>query len=346
MNTMLAAVFEGNGVLNVKEVPKPRITAPDEVLIKVGAASICGSDLHVLHVPPGQYARPGVIMGHEFYGYVEETGGDVTRFKPGDKVVVDNIMKCHTCQYCTSGMDNLCPDAVIYGQLIDGGFAQYCVVKASQLINMPESVPSCLAAQTEPLACVMNGMKKIRVTPADQVLVFGMGPIGLTFVRVLKLFGVKKLAVCEMSEARRRKALDCGADLALNPSSEDVAAALREKWGDMCDVVIDAVGAGSVFSQAVHLLKCGGQLLIFGQNANAMSQVPPAVIVRNELTIKGTYCAHNTFPMAIKLLETPGFELERIISHKVELKDIRHGIELLNSQEACRVIVYPNGIID
>ncbi|MBS6547049.1 MAG: alcohol dehydrogenase catalytic domain-containing protein [Butyricicoccus pullicaecorum] len=344
MSTMLAAVFEGNGVLNVKEVPKPQIMHPDDVLIKVGAASICGSDLHVLHVPPGQYAKPGVILGHEYFGYVEEVGEAVTRFHHGDKVVVDNIMKCHTCEYCTTGMDNLCPDAVIYGQQLDGGFAQYCVVKASQLMSMPESVPSYLAAQTEPLSCVMNGMKKINPTPADHVVIFGMGPIGLTFVRVMKLYGVKHLAVCEMSESRRKKALDCGADLAIDPSAEDVAEVLHKAWGDTCDIVVDAVGAGAVFSQAVHLLKCGGRLLIFGQNANAMSQVPPAVIVRNELTVMGTYCAHHTFPIAIQLLQNPELGLEKIISHKMDLKDIKYGIELLNAQQASRVIVYPNGV--
>ena len=344
MSTMLAAVFEGDGVLNVKQVPKPQIVKPDDVLIKVGAASICGSDLHVLHVPPGQYAKPGTILGHEYFGYVEEVGSAVTNYKPGDKVVVDNMQKCHVCPTCLEGHDNLCPDVVIYGQTIDGGFAQYCVVKAAQLLPMPESVPSYLAAQTEPLACVMNGMKKINPTPTDNVTIFGMGPIGLTFIRAMKAYGVKRLAVCEMSEARRKKALECGADLAIDPSTQDVEAELRKAWGDTCDIIVDAVGVGAVFSQAVNLLKMGGRLLIFGQNANAMSQVPPAVIVRNELTIMGTYCPHHTFPLAIKMLQDPSLELERIISHKLELKDIKQGIELLNTQQASRVIVYPNGI--
>lgn len=346
MSTMLAAVFEGNGVLNVKTVEKPRVTKPDDVLIRVGAASICGSDLHVLHVPPGQHADPGVILGHEFFGFVEETGSAVTRFRPGGKVVVDNIMKCHTCAYCTTGMDNLCPNAVIFGQQRNGGFAQYCVVPEAQLLDMPEAIPSYLAAMTEPLACVMNAMRKLNPTPADTVAIFGMGPIGLTFIRAMKLYGVRRLAVCEMSAVRRQKALECGADLAIDPAREDVQAILLREWGETCDIVVDAVGVGPVFGQAVGLLKCGGRLLIFGQNANAVSQVPPAVIVRNELTVMGSYCAHNTFPLAIKLLENPALELDRIISHKLELKDIVRGIELLNAQQASRVIIYPNGIND
>ncbi|MDO4175418.1 MAG: alcohol dehydrogenase catalytic domain-containing protein [Eubacteriales bacterium] len=342
-STMLAAVFEGNGVLNVKEVPKPRVVKPDDVLIKVGAASICGSDLHILHVPPGQYAKPGTILGHEYFGYVEEIGSGVIHYKPGDTVVVDNLQKCHVCGPCLEGHDNLCPNVVVYGQTIDGGFSQYCVVKESQLLPIPETVPSYLAAQTEPLACVMNGMKKIHPIPTDHVAIFGMGPIGLTFIRVMKAYGVKHVAACEMSEIRRKKALECGADLAIDLSTQDVETELRKAWGNTCDIIVDAVGVGSVFSQAVNLLKMGGRLLIFGQNANAISQVPPAVIVRNELTIMGTYCPHHTFPLAIQMLQDPSLELERIISHKIALEDIKQGIELLETQQASRVIVYPNG---
>ena len=137
MEKMLAAVFKGNGIVSVEEIDKPKITKPDDVIIKVGAASICGSDLHVLSVPPGQFADVGVVLGHEYYGYVEEVGSGVTKFKKGDCVVMDNILKCHTCDYCRSGKDNLCPDAIIYGQNRNGGFAQYCLVPEAQLYHMP-----------------------------------------------------------------------------------------------------------------------------------------------------------------------------------------------------------------
>lgn len=343
--TMLAAVFEGNGVLKVRQVPKPDIARPDDVLIRVDAASICGSDLHVLHIPPGQYAKPGTILGHEFCGHVEAVGEKVTKYQPGDYVVVDNIMKCHVCEYCRTGRDNLCPNAEIFGQTLPGGFAQYCVIPEAQLYHMPESVPAYLAAQTEPLACVMNAMQKLNPTPADNVLIYGTGPIGLTFIRVMRLYGVRNLAICEMSETRRKTAVDCGAGLALDPA-QDLEKAITEAWGEACDIIVDAVGVGPVFGQAIRLLKCGGRQLIFGQNANAVSQVPPAVIVRNELTVMGSYCAHNTFPVAIRLLCDSRLGLERIISKKMELADILDGLDLLKSQKASRVIIYPNGAPD
>jgi threonine dehydrogenase-like Zn-dependent dehydrogenase len=344
MNTMVAAVFKGNGILDVEEIQKPEIKKPDDVLIKVEAASICGSDLHILHIPPGQYGKPGTVMGHEFFGLVEEVGTDVSDYKPGDYVVVDPIVVCHACEYCKRGMTNLCPDAFIYGQTLNGGFAQYAVIAASQLYHMPAAVPAHLAAQTEPLSCVMNGMRKIKPTPTETVMIYGAGPIGLTFIRVMKLYGIKRLAVCEMGETRREKALKSGADLVIDPSKEDVETKLKDTWGDYCDVIVDAVGVSPVFGQAVKLLKCGGRLLIFGQNATAVSQVPPAVIVRNELTVMGSYCAFHTFPLAISLLQDERLELERIISHRFELKNIKQGIELLNAQQASRVIIYPNGM--
>jgi len=346
MTTMLAAVFKGNGVLDVEKVHKPEIINSDEVLIKVSAAGICGSDLHCLHVPAGQYAKPGTIMGHEFYGYVEAIGIAVTEYKVGDCVVVDNIMKCHTCDYCKRGMDNLCPNSLIYGQTLNGGFAQFAVILESQLFHMSDKIPSFIAAQTEPLACVMNAITKLNPTPAENILIYGAGPIGLTFIRVMKLYGVKRLAVCELSASRREMALKCGADIVIDSVNEDIEAVLRKAWGNVCDTIVDAVGAGPIFGQAVNLLKCGGRLLIFGQNASAISKVAPSVITRNELTVMGSYCPHNTFPIAIDLLHDERLELERIVSHKMELKDIKEGIALLDRQEASRVIIYPNGFRD
>lgn len=344
MSKMLAAVFQGNGVLELEERDIPQVVNPKDVRIKVIAASICGSDLHVLHVPPAQYAKPGTPMGHEFFGVVDEIGSEVTQYQVGDTVVVDNIQKCHVCDYCRRGMDNLCPDAEIYGQTLPGGFAQYAVIPESQLVPMPSTVKSELAAQTEPLSCVMNGMKKINPTPAQKVLLYGAGPIGLTFIKVLKLYGVRDLVVCEMSETRSAFAKKCGADYVFNPSETNLKEELQKLWGGLCDIVIDAVGVGSITEQALELLNAGGTFLIFGQNSNAQATIPPAVITRNELTIRGTYCAHNTFPVAIDLLQDERLHLEDIVSHKLELKDILAGIDLLRKQEACRVIIYPNGI--
>lgn len=343
---MKAAVFKGNGVLKVEDVEKPVITEPDEVVLKIIAASICGSDLHVLSVPPGQHADPGVIMGHEMFGTIEEMGAKVKKWKIGDRVVIDPIIKCGVCPSCKAGHGNLCEDWISVGQTQNGGFAQYVKIKSSQLYSVPEGVPSYLAAQAEPLSCVMNGINKISPAPADNVVVYGMGPIGLTFVRVLKLYGVKNIAVCETSESRREMAKKAGAELVIDSINENVKDVLLKEWGELATIVIDAVGAAPIMGQAIDILQPGATLLLFGQNSNAVAQFHPADIVTKELQVKGTFCTFHTFPKAIKLLQDPKLELERIISNRIELDDINEGIDLLRAQKASRVIVYPNGIVD
>lgn len=343
---MKAAVFKGNGILKVEEVKKPVISEPDEVILKIISASICGSDLHVLSVPPGQHADPGVIMGHEMFGTIEEIGTKVKKWKVGDHVVIDPIIKCGECPSCKAGFGNLCEDWISVGQTQDGGFAQYTKIKSSQLYHVPEGIPSSLAAQAEPLACVMNGINKIEPTPADNVVVYGMGPIGLTFIRVLKLYGVKNVAACESSESRREMAKNAGADLVIDSIHEQVKDILMREWGELASIVIDAAGAGLIMSQAIDILQPGARLLLFGQNANSVANIHPAQIVTKELQIKGTFCTLHTFPKAIKLLQNPRLELERIISNRIGLDDINKGIELLRTQKASRVIVYPNGIAD
>ena len=341
---MLAAVFKGNGILSVEEREKPKITHSNEVLIKIIAAGICGSDIHILHVPPSQYGKPGTVMGHEFYGTIEDVGEDVKEFSCGDNVAVDPILKCGSCYYCKNGIQNMCENYEIYGQTLDGGFAQYCVVSSELLYKVPKNIPSIVAAQTEPLACVMNGINKIKPNPLNRILLFGAGPIGLTFLRVLKMYGVKHIIVVEMSEQRRNFAKKCGADVVLDPSQIDKKTIL-ETWDDMPDLVIDAVGVGSILENTLELLKCRGRFLIFGQNANAVSKVKPSVICRNELSVIGSYIADHTFSSALECLSDKRLGIEKLVSHQIELGNILEGIEHIKNKEASRVIVFPNGVV-
>lgn len=137
---MQAAVFKGNGVLEVDEVEPPKIWRPDQVLIQVRAAGICGSDLHALRAPPGLEIPTGIVLGHEFYGTIVEAGADVRRYRAGDTVVVDPCVPCGECWECRHGMGYLCSEKRHYGQTCDGAFAQYVVVEASQLHRVPPRI--------------------------------------------------------------------------------------------------------------------------------------------------------------------------------------------------------------
>lgn len=338
MPFMQAAVFKGNGVLEVEQVEVPKIQEPDQVLLKVRAASICGSDIHALHVPPGQVISTGVIMGHEFFGDIVEVGAKVRNYKPGDCVVVNPCLPCGECWECKHGMGNLCVTPRHYGQTCDGGFAEYVVVEASQLYRLPVDINPDMAAQTEPLACIMCGMGMIKPMPTEHVLLYGAGPIGLTFIKVLKIFGIKHLAVVAKGAARIEQAKKCGADLVIN-MQDNVVDALEAAWGCKADVVIDAVGTGAILSEAIHLVNSRGRILLFGLNHNAMAQVPPAVFTQKEIQLMGVL--GKAFPPAIELLQDERLRLDELVTHRFALKDINHALDLLRSKEASRIIIYP-----
>ena len=286
---MLAAVFKGNGVLELEQVPVPQVREKRDVLLKIRAASICGSDLHGLSVPPGQHIDPGVIMGHEFCGTVEAVGEGVTEYRLGDEVAVNPCLPCGACWECKHGMGNLCVQPRHYGQTCDGGFAEYVVVETSQLYPLPADIDPDTAAQTEPLACIMYSLNMAKPLPTDHVLLYGAGPIGLTYIQALKAFGVTNLAVVAKGKARIEQAQKCGADFVIDMQQDTpMAECLREKWGCLADVVIDAVGTGQILGEAVRLVNSRGRILLFGLNHNAMAQVPPAAFTQKELTLVGS----------------------------------------------------------
>lgn len=338
---MKAAVFAGNGIVNIKDVPVPQITRPDDVLIKVNACGICGSDLHVLSVPPGQYAEPGTILGHEFTGIVEAVGPEVTSVKKGDKVVAEPNVRCGICPECRRGNFNLCRNAVNTGQHRDGAFAQYCRMPEKQLYLVPQDMPDHLAALAEPLACVMNGMQKINPQPSEKVIVFGAGAIGLFFVKALKRYGVTDIIAAETVESRAADARRAGADIAVNPMTDDVVSIMEEKWGSLADIAIDAVGAGVVLEQMINLVNCGSRILVFGQNMTQKSTIRPGDINSRELTITAALSTKNSFLPAINLLMDASLKFEELVTHTVKLEDLEKGIVLMRSQKAVKVMVEP-----
>lgn len=345
MKQMQAAVFKGNGVLKVEQIPVPSITEPDQVLLKVRAASICGSDLHALTVPPGQVITPGVVMGHEFFGTIVELGSRAKEhYSTGDCVVVNPCLPCGECWECKHGIGNLCPTPRHYGQTCDGGFAEYVVVETSQLHQLPPDIDPDCAAQTEPLACIMYSLNMAQPKPTDHVLLYGAGPIGLTFIQALRAFGVTNLAVVAKGAARIEQAKKNGADFVIDSQAGiPMKDALMERWGCLADVVVDAVGTGPILSEAVHLINSRGRILLFGLNHNAISEVPPAVFTQKELSMIGSL--GKAFPPAISLITERRVALDAFVTHRLPLSEINRGIQMLRNKEASRVIIYPNGEI-
>lgn len=339
MEKMQAAVFEGEGRLALREVDVPQVRAPDDVLLGVRAAGICGTDVHILSVPPGHPATVGIIMGHEYTADVLAVGSRVDHVRPQDRVVVDPSVCCGSCAYCQMGLTNLCDRMTGIGIFQHGGFAPFSVAPARAVYRIAPEVPPDVAALAEPLADVLNGVRKAGIMPGESALVLGAGPIGLLFTLLFRASGVGRLLVAEVARYRAAHARACGADVVIDPKEEDLAAVVRRETGLGADVVVDAVG--SLLEDALRCVRKGGRVLLFGMHERARPVVKQYDVTKYEIQILGTYIARGTFPLAVRLLESGRIDFRRLVTHRVPLINIHEGIDLLRRGEAVKVAVIP-----
>ena len=336
---MKAVVFLEPGVLDVLERPEPTELAPDELLVEVECCGLCGSDVHAIAVPPGHPTAPNTIMGHEFVGHVVARGSGVEEPAVGTRVVIDPDPKCGSCANCQRGMPSACLRLRAIGVYRDGGLAARCRVPARAAFEISESVPASLAAIAEPLACVVHGVQRTAVQPGESALVFGGGSIGCMFAALLSTAGAYPTVVLEPEARRRKIALQCGADHALSP--EEWASTGRDLLPGGADVVVDAVG--SLFADGLDAVATGGRIVLIGMNSNARAEVAQNEITRRGLSVLGSYITNFTFPTAIRVLERGVPDLSPIVTHRLSLDEVRHGLELLRTGEALKVVIDLNG---
>ena len=220
---MLAAVFHGRGELEVAEIETPEIS-PDEILVKVGANTVCGTDVRILRGEKTRGIAQSVVLGHELAGHITEVGENVQGYEAGMPVVMAPAMACLHCFFCKRGMENLCQNKRIMGNIADGGLAEYVripasAVRAGNLFVAREELPPEQLALAEPLACCVNGQENYRVELDDVVLIMGAGPIGLFHLQLALLAGARTVIVSNRSEARRNFASELGAHVTVDPSS-------------------------------------------------------------------------------------------------------------------------------
>jgi threonine dehydrogenase-like Zn-dependent dehydrogenase len=334
-----AGVFGRVGAVEVQERPEPAVDRPADVLVRVLACGLCGSDLHILSDPPGHPATVGVVLGHEFTGEVEAVGADVTGVAPGDRVVVRPILTCGSCRRCRSGAQNHCANMDALGVYRDGGLATHVLVPESAIVPIATSVPPHIAALTEPLACVLNAVSKAQPLPGENVVVIGAGAIGLLFLAVLRAAGAGRALVVETSQARREVATRMGADVVVDPRSTDLAAAVTEHLLDGPDIVVDAVG--SQLATAVEIAGRRARIVLFGLDNRARPEVGQFAITEKELSILGSYVGQDSFPDAVRLLESGRLDLEPIVSHRGGLEDVPELVERLRAGEVVKAVVEP-----
>jgi len=357
---MKAAVYKGDGELVVKYIPIPRlhdILAPKKfekgflrfsqgevVLLEVEAASICGTDLHILKGTHG--SAPPVVLGHEYIGRVLEIGHAVSNVKVGDRVAVDPNIKCGLCTFCRDGMPNMCRNMSTLGIFVDGGFAKYNLAPAKQLYVIPDNMDIKRAIFFEHFACVVHAFEKVNPQSQDKVLIYGGGPIGCLFTLRTALAGVTEITVVEPSEYRKAFVSHMGARAVLSPGEER-----KRLQPSTFDLVIDAAGVKGVVPRMVEYARPGGRLMLFGQqNTKMKDSVSLTRANQKELEIHGSYAASYSFNKAIRLLNSRNPSrmhrmdlLQDLVTHQFEVKDVLQAMDLMRKGKGLEILILPGG---
>jgi threonine dehydrogenase-like Zn-dependent dehydrogenase len=310
---------------------------PTDVLVKIEACGICGTDLNILAVPAAHKATPNIIIGHEGVGLVAEVGPGVTSLQPGDRVVIANRLTCGNCRYCRRGLDNQCTNYQTIGTTIDGAFAPYLRAPERALFKISPKVPRDVAALFEPLSCVVGSVIRAPIQASDSVAVIGGGPMGLLFALVYRLMGAGKIIVTDVEPYRLNFARELGIDDTLNPTEVEIADAVHSLTDLGADLVVDAVG--NQIGTAVKLARRGGQIVLFGLRPHDNPTVNQYTITRYDLTVHGTFVGLKPFEQTVQLLESRRLEPSVLVTHKLPLSELKRGVELMRSRQAMKVLI-------
>jgi threonine dehydrogenase-like Zn-dependent dehydrogenase len=310
--TMNAAIFHEPGAITFESIEVPDL-GPRDVLVRVTACGICGSDLHTFR--KGMYVEPGQVIGHEFVGTVERTGPDVADIAEGLRVAGFTIGNCGTCFWCERGEYGLCPEifsrSIGYGRA--GAFAEFVVIERAQLglnvFEVPDSIDDLSAATIEPVAVAAGAVKAAEIGPGDKVVVLGAGLIGNVCMQIAKARGAERVVVIDINPLRVQAALDHGADAAFDARSGDAIEWVKSELGvgryafnegAMADVVIEVSGAPSAVTQSFEMVRSGGTIVFVGLPEVA-APVDTTKIVHKQPKIIGSLAGD--FPGAIDLLD-------------------------------------------
>jgi len=337
-----AAVWYGGKNIRIEDLPKPEIKE-DEVLVKVRAAGICGSELHA-YEGISERRKPPLVMGHEFAGEVAEVGRRVEGFQKGDRIVIEPITRCGICDQCLRGRGNICRNVKLLGLHVNGAFAEYVPAPARNCYELPDNVKFEEASTVEPLAVAVHAANRTPVKLGDNVVVLGAGIIGLAALQVAKLMGTRRVLVADVVDYRLALAKKLGADEVINPKVEDSAKKVMELT-DMkgADAVLEAVGIQSTVQQAISMVGIGGRITVIGMLEKAMSLGMLDFVVK-ELDLKGSYgYVSDEFKAALGLISDKKVNVKSLITNVLPLSEIAQGFELLHKrvEGVIKVVIKP-----
>ncbi|OXM49840.1 zinc-dependent alcohol dehydrogenase family protein [Amycolatopsis alba] len=331
---MRAAIVDKPGEIRVGEVPDPK-PGDRQVVVKVGACGICGTDLHIAdgHFPPTPYP---IVPGHEFAGEIVELGADVPGgWKVGDRVAVDPSLFCGYCKPCRSGRGNLCENWNATGDTVNGAFAEYVAVPSANCYRMPDTMTWEQGALVEPVSCAVHGVRRIGVEAGERFLVVGAGTMGLIMQQLLQRAGAQ-VTVVDRNTSRLGRAMDLGAVA--------VAGDVKDLDDEKFDAAADCTGAAPAIEAAFDSLQRGGRLLVFGvAPAEARVALSPFRIYNDEITVVGSMAVMNSFGAALDLVASGAVDTGALLTDTLPLEQYPDALALMRSGAGLKVQVLPGG---
>ncbi|MGQ9730443.1 MAG: zinc-dependent dehydrogenase [Candidatus Zipacnadales bacterium] len=345
---MKAALFRGVDNLAVENIPTPS-PGPGEVLVRVRACAVCGSDVRIYHSGNPRVIPPQVI-GHEIAGEVIEVGEGVTRFRPGDRVASGADVPCGVCPVCIQGRGNNCPINYAIGYQFPGGFAEYVLfntttVNFGPLHHIPENLSFEEAALAEPLACALNGLELVNLSVGESILIIGAGPAGLLMAQLARHMGATKIMLAQRSPTRLEWARQFDVDALIATQEEDLAERVMEETDTLgADVVVVACASPEAQEAAIGLAATRGRVNFFGGLPKGSPKIAldSNVIHYREIFVTGS---HGSVPRqhqaALELLACGAVKATPLITHHMSLDQILEAFEIVESRTGMKVVIEP-----
>lgn len=336
---MRASVLDGPMKLRVEEraIPEPE---RDQVLVRVAAVGVCGSDVH--------YYREGrigdfvveepMVLGHEASGTIVAVGADVPADRVGERVAIEPQRACRVCDQCKHGRYNLCRSIEFYATPpIDGAFAQYVLIQADYAFPIPDSMSFEAAALCEPLSVGIWANQKAGTSVGDRLLVAGAGPVGITIVQAARAAGASEVIVSDVSPERREAASRFGATAVLDPTADDVAGLDLD-----VDAFIDASGAAPAIAAGIHAVRPAGTVVLVGMGKPDLT-LPVSRIQNRELLLTGVFRYANTWPLAIRLIAEGRVDVDALVTGRFGLDEVAAALDSTADPCTLKSVVLPNG---
>lgn len=336
---MNACVLEGIGKLVYKCVEKP-VPKKGEVLVKIMASGICGSDIPRV-LTKGTYHFP-TIPGHEFSGKIVEVTEGIDSNLIGRKAAIFPLLPCRKCELCQIGQYAQCKDYNYFGSRCDGGFAEYIAVPTWNLVLAPDKLSYQEIAMTEPCAVAVHALRQAGVEISDNVAIFGAGPIGIMLAKWSRAWGADKIILVDIDPSRVEFAKSIGFYLSFDSSKGDITKYIKDVTGGRgADLAVDAAGVSATLEQCLYSLRPFGRMVAMGNPAGDMklSQDGYWQLLRKQVTIKGTWNSNyisipkNDWKISIRAMETEKINLKGLVTHRVKLKDCIKPFKMMQRRE-------------